>query len=683
ATDSVKALGNERCKKQDCKMALHKALRYLDEKEDTDEGDHKGALLDTDFVMSGGRDNAKAFFRQAQDPKKIPEEDSDEAEESEDETNTEREEFRDPSPGRVHSFKDFLLKPELLRALVEQRFERPSKGEQYYAFFFQVSCLPLAILGKDVICQAKSGTGKTAAFVLSTLQQIEPTTGQVSALVLVNSREMAYQICREFERFGKYLPQISVLNGDVHGDLLESPHIVVGTPQRILSLSRNNGLSLNNVRHFILDNVEEIHEGHVQQIFQMTPRGKQMMVFSATLRQEIRAAIRNLTNDPMEIYFGGAELNLRGFVQHYIRLTEAEKNRKLNDLLDAVDFNQVVIFVSSLLEARAVEDCLRDCNFEYCRIDRDMSEERRLESYKRFKEGSCRILVTTDIVGMPTPVVERVNVVINHGMPGSADTYLRRQGQSLTSFVGVSAARFGGGERLAVSFVSSEADSTVLNQVQESVPCRRGELLETVSACPDPGDTVSEPKLRVCVLKRADDSSSLNTTASVVVVDPANDGINRLRRIIWSDEETEKILKRRSWEGPSSDEEEEEDDDEEEETTRRRRRKRARWKRRRVVQPAMEEEEKEKEKLREFDMNRLTDDLVMEILLRLPLIKVALECKKVCNRWDSIISSPGFVPLFLDRHYYEIVGYHHEIDSIEGKSFKDENIKDWLKTMGV
>jgi ATP-dependent RNA helicase UAP56/SUB2 len=162
----------------------------------------------------------------------------------------------------IHSsgFRDFLLKPELLRAIVDCGFEHPSE--------VQHECIPQAILGMDVICQAKSGMGKTAVFVLSTLQQIEPVAGQVAALVLCHTRELAYQICHEFERFSTYLPDIKVavfyggVNIKTHKDILknECPHIVVGTPGRILGLARDKDLSLKSVRHFILDECDKMLE---------------------------------------------------------------------------------------------------------------------------------------------------------------------------------------------------------------------------------------------------------------------------------------------------------------------------------------------------------------------------------------------------------------------------------------
>ncbi|MQM04608.1 hypothetical protein Taro_037411 [Colocasia esculenta] len=316
----------------------------------------------------------------------------------------------------------------------------------------QHECIPQAILGMDVICQAKSGMGKTAVFVLSTLQQIEPVSGQVAALILCHTRELAYQICHEFERFSKYLSdlKVAVFYGGVHikkhKDLLknECPHIVVGTPGRILALARDKDLVLKN----IFDDQFEI----------LSP--KSLIFFNLTF----------VPFQPMEIYVDDeAKLTLHGLVQHYIKLSEIEKNRKLNDLLDALDFNQVVIFVKSVSRAAELNKLLVECNFPSICIHSGMSQEERLTRYKGFKEGHKRILVATDLVGRGIDI-ERVNIVINYDMPDSADTYLHRVGR---------AGRFGT-KGLAITFVSSGSDSDVLNQVQERFEVDIKELPEQI-----------------------------------------------------------------------------------------------------------------------------------------------------------------------------------------------------------
>ncbi|GLT71723.1 hypothetical protein SLA2020_437210 [Shorea laevis] len=347
----------------------------------------------------------------------------------------------------IHSsgFRDFLLKPELLRAIVDSGFEHPSE--------VQHECIPQAILGMDVICQAKSGMGKTAVFVLSTLQQIEPVSGQVAALVLCHTRELAYQICHEFERFSTYLPDIkvAVFYGGVNIKFEECETF------------------------FILDECDKMLESldmrrDVQEIFKMTPHDKQVMMFSATLSKEIRPVCKKFMQDPMEIYVDDeAKLTLHGLVQHYIKLSEIEKNHKLNDLLDALDFNQIVIFVKSVSRAAELNKLLVECNFPSICIHSGMSQEERLTRYKGFKEGHKRILVATDLVGRGIDI-ERVNIVINYDMPDSADTYLHRVGR---------AGRFGT-KGLAITFVSSASDSDVLNQVQARFEVDIKELPESI-----------------------------------------------------------------------------------------------------------------------------------------------------------------------------------------------------------
>jgi len=204
----------------------------------------------------------------------------------------------------IHSsgFRDFLLKPELLRAIVDCGFEHPSA--------VQHECIPQAILGMDVICQAKSGMGKTAVFVLATLQQLEPVDGQVSVLVLCHTRELAFQISKEYDRFAKYMSSIktAVFFGGMaikkDQDTLKKncPHIVVGTPGRILALTRDRSLNLKNVKHFVLDECDKMLEAldmrrDVQDIFRLTPHEKQVMMFSATLSKEVRPVCKKFMQD--------------------------------------------------------------------------------------------------------------------------------------------------------------------------------------------------------------------------------------------------------------------------------------------------------------------------------------------------------------------------------------------------
>eukprot|EP00201_Polytomella_parva_P020115 CAMPEP_0175041062 /NCGR_PEP_ID=MMETSP0052_2-20121109/1685_1 /TAXON_ID=51329 ORGANISM="Polytomella parva, Strain SAG 63-3" /NCGR_SAMPLE_ID=MMETSP0052_2 /ASSEMBLY_ACC=CAM_ASM_000194 /LENGTH=427 /DNA_ID=CAMNT_0016303493 /DNA_START=44 /DNA_END=1327 /DNA_ORIENTATION=- len=366
-------------------------------------------------------------------------------------------------------FKELALKAELLQAITDCGFEHPSE--------VQHEAIPHANLGRDVLCQAKSGMGKTAVFVLSILQQIDPKPGVVQAIVLCHTRELAYQICHEFERFSSRLRNFRV--GNFYGGVpitaqidklkKDTPNVVVGTPGRIKQLATMKHLVLKEVRYFVLDECDKMLEkldmrADVQFIFKLTPHDKQVMMFSATVDDKMRALCKKFMNNPAEVIVDDeSKLTLHGLVQHYLMIHEDEKNRKLNDLLDALDFNQVVIFVKSMQRAKALDKLLNDCNFPSVCIYAGMPQEDRLNIYKSFKEGKQRILVATDLIGRGIDV-ERVNIVINYDMPetdakhgNGADTYLHRVGR---------AGRFGT-KGLAVTFIASEKDSEVLNAVQE------------------------------------------------------------------------------------------------------------------------------------------------------------------------------------------------------------------------
>jgi superfamily II DNA/RNA helicase len=370
-------------------------------------------------------------------------------------------------------FRDFLLKAEIMKAIVDCGFEHPSQ--------VQAECIPVAIQRTDVICQAKSGMGKTAVFVLSTLQQldIEAEKDQVHVLVMCHTRELAQQIFDEYTRFTKYLPEIKtmVITGGFPmsqniKDLKENPpHIVVGTPGRLKKLINDNNLKLDSLKHFVIDECDQVLDAEdmrrdVQNIFVKTPHDKQVMMFSATLNTEVRAVCKKFMHKPMEVYIDDStKLNLTSLRQHYVKLDDKEKNRKLFGLLDELEFNQVVIFVSNVRRCEALTKLLTDQQFPAVAIygGGKIKQEERLARFAEFKSYKKRILVATDLMGRGIDV-ERVNLVFNYDMPQESlhqkdpsDTYLHRVAR---------AGRFGT-KGLAISFVSDDDDAAVMNKVQE------------------------------------------------------------------------------------------------------------------------------------------------------------------------------------------------------------------------
>jgi len=379
-----------------------------------------------------------------------------------------------------------MLKPEILRSIVDNAFEHPSE--------VQVQAIPNALLGVDLLAQAKSGMGKTAVFVLSTLNQLVPKEGEVSVLVLCHTRELAFQIGKEYERFSKYLGGVKtlVVFGGVpeaqHEKKLqeEKPQIVVGTPGRVFSLIQKGSLDVSHVKHFILDECDKMLEAldmrkTVQDIFLKTPHDKQVMMFSATMAKELRPVCLKFMHEPAEISVGDdSKLTLHGLQQYYVKLKPEEKNRKLADLLDALEFNQVVIFVSKQVRARELDKLLQECQFPSIHIHGNMKQEERLARYNAFRKFEARILVATNLFGRGIDI-ERVNVVINYDFPNGEeeesknsekpdDQYLHRVGR---------AGRFGT-KGLAISFISSPADEAALARVQKRFEVAIEELPDTI-----------------------------------------------------------------------------------------------------------------------------------------------------------------------------------------------------------
>ncbi|PQE05011.1 hypothetical protein CJF30_00004825 [Rutstroemia sp. NJR-2017a BBW] len=403
----------------------------------------------------------------------------------------------------IHStgFREFLLKPELLRAISWCGFEHPSEArpsisqaklkplvnpptshgwswdvstgpKQKFGLMAPQVCIPQAILGTDVLCQAKSGLGKTAVFVLTTLQQVEVVAGETSVLVMCHTRELAYQIRNEYQRFCHFMPEVKIgvfyggvpISKDV--EVLKNPethpHIIVGTPGRLNALVRDKYLRLNSVKVFVLDECDKMLDQidmrrDVQEIFRATPPQKQVMMFSATLSQEVRPICKKFMQNPLEIYIDNeTKLTLYGLQQYYIKLEEKEKNRRLNELLDELSFNQVIIFVKSTVRATELDKLLRECNFPSVAIHSGVSQEERIKRFNDFKDFNKRICVATDVFGRGIDV-NKINLAINYDLPPDADSYLHRVGR---------AGRFGT-KGLAISFVSSEADQEVLKAVEK------------------------------------------------------------------------------------------------------------------------------------------------------------------------------------------------------------------------
>ncbi|KAL0223470.1 hypothetical protein P9112_002860 [Eukaryota sp. TZLM1-RC] len=380
----------------------------------------------------------------------------------------------------IHSmgFKDFLLQPRLLKSLAAVGFEHPSE--------IQKEALPQVTLGHDVLGQAKSGMGKTAVFVLGILQQItqpEAETG-IIAVVIAHTRELAQQIHNEFDRFGKLFPiRCMAVFGGIRADVTiqtlkqTKPQIIVATPGRLHQLVREKHVELDKVRHFVIDEADRVMSDinmrtDVQEIFMKTPRSKQTLMFSATMPPEMLEVCKNYMQNPIVIRVDeDRKLTLHGLLQYYAKVEDKQKSEKLMELMDELEFNQVVIFVQGPGRANRLAGLLREHNFPTLKLHGGMHQNERTRIYEEFRSFKGRILVATDLVGRGIDI-EKVNVVINFDMPPNSDTYLHRVGR---------AGRFQS-KGLAVSFVTSEDDGRLLDEIQSRFEVKLSEMTEIPEA---------------------------------------------------------------------------------------------------------------------------------------------------------------------------------------------------------
>ena len=278
--------------------------------------------------------------------------------------------------------------------------------------------------------------GKTAVFVLNSLHQLDNDPKPLSVLVMCHTRELAFQIKKEYDRFTKYLDSGKVSVQVMYGGQpiqeqikqlgKRQPTVLVGTPGRILALVRGQHLKVENIKHFILDECDKMLEAldmrqDVQAIFKMTPHQKQVQMFSATMSSEIRTICKKFMKSPFEITIDNETgLTLHGLQQYYCKLEENQKNRKLVDFLDVLQFNQVIIFVKSTARAAALTKLLSKNSFPAICIHSGMQQEERIKTFELFKAFKSRIMVATDILGRGIDV-ERVNIVFNYDMPDTSD----------------------------------------------------------------------------------------------------------------------------------------------------------------------------------------------------------------------------------------------------------------------
>ena len=335
------------------------------------------------------------------------------------------------------SFPSLGLCPELLRALAaREQFKRP--------YPIQNQAIPAILQGKDLLAIARTGSGKTAAFILPLLQLIQrsaPGQGQpLKALVLVPTRELAAQIGEVAREFGQYL-QPRVKSGAVFGGVALGPQMImvnnvellIATPGRLLELVAKNSVQLATVAILVLDEAEKMlqegFEEELHQILSLLPRKRQTLLFSATIAPDVQRLAATLLTKPLRIEIAEASAGTELITQRIYTVTPERKGPLLRYLIKTGDGDQYLVFTSSRKRADAVEQKLLQNGISAATFHAGMSQGGRTTTLERFKAGTLQVLVATDLAARGIDISELPHVV-NYELPRSPNDYIHRIGRT-------------------------------------------------------------------------------------------------------------------------------------------------------------------------------------------------------------------------------------------------------------
>ena len=331
----------------------------------------------------------------------------------------------------TESFTDLGLRPEILRALDEQGYAEPT--------LVQVATIPPMLQGRDVIVQAQTGTGKTAAFALPILNNLNSSSGQVQALVVTPTRELALQVAQAAYHYGAF-SQASVLAvyggqpyGRQIGRLKRGVDLVVGTPGRLLDLLKKNVLDLSQVQTVILDEADEmLSMGFIEDIealLEATPAARQTGLFSATLPDPIRRLAARYMTDPHTVTIQPEQRTVSSIDQRYYLVNEADKLAALTRLFEIEEPTSTLIFVRTRIETGDLANELTLRGFPAEAMSGELSQDERERVMSRFRDHRIAVLVATDVAARGLDI-DDISHVINIGMPDDPEVYVHRIGRT-------------------------------------------------------------------------------------------------------------------------------------------------------------------------------------------------------------------------------------------------------------
>jgi translation initiation factor 4A len=330
------------------------------------------------------------------------------------------------------SWDSLGLKTNLLRGIYSVGFESPSQ--------IQAQSIPVILTGKDVVAQAQSGTGKTGAFCISTLQKCtnEPT---LQAIILAPTRELSSQIHSVFESLSIHTgisAQLLIGGVSIDKDIKKmqqhTSQVLIGCPGRVLDFLNRKVVSFSNIHLIVLDEADEIlsqgFQSQLYNIFQYLTDSTQVVMFSATIKEELHEISNKIMRDPVKLLVKSEMLTLEGIAQFYISFqNDQDKIEALKDLYNFISMSQSIIYCNSVKRVVDLYHVMKSSGFPVCCIHSDMDKQDRHNAYQEFKSGKYRVLISSNVTARGIDI-QQVSTVINFDLPKCVDTYLHRIGRS-------------------------------------------------------------------------------------------------------------------------------------------------------------------------------------------------------------------------------------------------------------
>ena len=335
-------------------------------------------------------------------------------------------------PAKAEGFASFGFAPELLDALTAIGYQEPSP--------IQKAAIPELLLGRDLVGQAQTGTGKTAAFALPMLANLDPEQRSPQVLVLTPTRELAIQVADAFKSYAANTPHLRVLpiygGADFRDQIVRlkrGVQIVVGTPGRVMDHMRQGTLDLSGLRSLVLDEADEMLRmgfiDDVEWVLEQLPSQRQVVLFSATMPPEIRRISHKYLNDPAEITIRTKGADSSRIRQRYITVNGPQKLEALGRVLEAETKEGVIIFARTKAITVTVAEALEAKGYDVAVLNGDVAQNQRERTIERLKTGTVDVLVATDVAARGLDV-DRITLVVNYDIPFDSEAYVHRIGRT-------------------------------------------------------------------------------------------------------------------------------------------------------------------------------------------------------------------------------------------------------------